>query len=201
MYQPKTLRGQQQRDAIVTAAAKLMHEGGVRATTLDDVLNAAGAGKSQLYHYFSTKDDLAAAVLEHQLTQVLGDQQRFRLETWSGLRAWFDAVLDGQKASGFKGCPVGSLAIEMSATSDELRARVAEAFQRWQSTIEQSFKEMRSRGLIRENAVPAELAQMTLAAIQGGYLLSTAEQDLKPMIQSLKLALVHLRSWRPKAEP
>ncbi len=57
---------------------------------------------------------------------------------------------------------------------------------------------MRRRRLIVAEADPAELAQTTLAAIQGGYLLSTAERDLRPMARSLKLALTYLRSLRPK---
>ncbi|PZR68202.1 MAG: TetR family transcriptional regulator [Solirubrobacterales bacterium] len=201
MQKPKTRRGEERRDAIVHAAAKLIYERGLRGTSLEDILRAADAGKSQMYHYFSSKDDLAAAVLEHQLAQVLGQQQQFRLETWSGLRAWFDALLEGQKARELRGCPVGSLAVEMSATSEELKARVADAFLRWQSTLEQAFEKMRSRGLIETDATPAELAQTTLAAIQGGYLLSTAEQDLQPMARSLKLAYTHLRSLIPKPSP
>lgn len=201
MQKPKTRRGEERRDAIVHAAAKLIYERGLRGTSLEDILRAADAGKSQMYHYFSSKDDLAAAVLEHQLAQVLGQQQQFRLETWSGLRAWFDALLEGQKARELRGCPVGSLAVEMSATSEELKARVADAFLRWQSTLEQAFEKMRSRGLIETDATPAELAQTTLAAIQGGYLLSTAEQDLEPMARSLKLAYTHLRSLIPKPSP
>ncbi|MBA3306757.1 MAG: helix-turn-helix transcriptional regulator, partial [Thermoleophilaceae bacterium] len=63
--EPKTTRGRERKSAIIEAAAALMHERGVRATGLEDVLLASGAGKSQFYHYFSSKDDLAAAVLEH----------------------------------------------------------------------------------------------------------------------------------------
>jgi len=198
MDEPKTPRGQARRAAIVRAAAELMYERGVRAASLEDILDAAGAGKSQLYHYFSSKDDVAGAVIEHQLALVLEEQRRFRLETWSGLRAWFDALLAGQEKRGFRGCPVGSLALEMSAASEELRTRVAVAFRRWELTLAQAFEDMRRRRLIVAEADPAELAQTTLAAIQGGYLLSTAERDLRPMAHSLKLALTYLRSLRPK---
>lgn len=86
----------------------------------------------------------------------------------------------------------------MSAASEELRTRVAAAFRRWELTLAQAFEDMRRRRLIVAEADPAELAQITLAAIQGGYLLSTAERDLRPMARSLKLALTYLRSLRPK---
>ncbi len=201
MREPKTRRGQERRAAIVEAAAELMYERGVRGTSLEDVLEAAGAGKSQLYHYFSSKDDLTAAVVDHQLTQVLGQQEEFRLDTWKGLRAWFDALLEGQQSRKFRGCPVGSLAVEMSAMSAELRARVAEAFRYWQRTLEQAFAGMQRRGLIDAHALPDALAQTTLAAIQGGYLLSTAQHDLQPMVRSLDLAFTHLRSLAAKRSP
>lgn len=194
--EPKTRRGRERRDALVSAAAQLMYERGVRATSLEEILDAAGAGKSQLYHYFASKDDLAVAVLEYQLTQVLGEQRRFRLETWSGLRSWFAALVAGQEARSLNGCPLGSLAVEMSGMGNELGARVADAFLQWQTSLEEAFGDMRARGLLRESAVPSELAEVTLAAIQGGYLLSSAERDIGPMARSLKAALAHLRSFR-----
>ncbi|MDQ3644235.1 MAG: TetR family transcriptional regulator C-terminal domain-containing protein [Actinomycetota bacterium] len=195
MDQPKTQRGRRSRAAIVRAAARLMYERGVRATSIDDVLLAAHAGKSQLYHYFDTKEDVAAAVLEHQLAQVLNQQAAFRLETWTGLRAWFDALLEGQRAGAYRGCPVGSMAAEMSAMSDDMRDRVGAAFSGWQRTLEDAFIEMKSRGRFRPEARPETLAAVTLAQIQGGYLLSTASQTVQPMKQALDGAYANLRSY------
>ena len=42
-------------------AAELFAERGIAATTVDEVLAAAGAGKGQFYHYFRGRDELAAA--------------------------------------------------------------------------------------------------------------------------------------------
>ncbi|PZS33914.1 MAG: hypothetical protein DLM61_04465 [Pseudonocardiales bacterium] len=84
--------------------------------------------------------------------------------------------------------------MEMSATSEELRGRVAEAFARWHDALKQAFATMQSRGLLSVDARPDELAHTRLAAIQGGYLLSTAEQDVLPMVRALELAFTRLRS-------
>ncbi len=193
--QPKTRRGRESREAIVRAAAQLMYERGVRATSVDDVLLAAGAGKSQLYHYFETKEDLAAAVLDHQLGQVLEHQANFRLETWRGVQAWFAALLERQEERACRGCPVGSLAAEMSAVSDELAARVAESFARWRSALAEAFAEMQRNGRLAPQARSEVLATVTLAQIQGGYLLSAASQDLEPMKEALHAAYATLRSY------
>ena len=69
---PATERGRRAR-ADIADAAVLVYQRGVRATSLDDVLAAAGCGKSQLYHYFDDKADLVGAVVDRQLEFVLAD--------------------------------------------------------------------------------------------------------------------------------
>jgi len=46
---PRTARGRATRERIVTAAAALIRERGVAGSSLDDVIERAGASKSQLY--------------------------------------------------------------------------------------------------------------------------------------------------------
>jgi TetR/AcrR family transcriptional repressor of nem operon len=184
-------------DAIINAAAGLMYENGVRGTAVEDVLVESGCGKGQFYHYFADKDDLAAAVLEHQLGVVLRELEQFRLDTWTGIRAWFDALLSGQEQRGFRGCPVGSLAIELSAAGPDMQRRVADAFSRWESVLASGLESMKASRGLDLNARPALLAEATLATIQGGYLLSTAHQDIRPMRTALRGAYEHLRASRP----
>lgn len=184
-------------DAIINAAAGLMYENGVRGTAVEDVLVASGCGKGQFYHYFADKDDLAAAVLERQLRVVLGELEQFRLDTWTGIRAWFDVLLSGQEQRGFRGCPVGSLAIELSAAGPDMQRRVAAAFSRWESVLASGLESMKANRGLDLNARPALLAEATLATIQGGYLLSTAHQDIRPMRSALNAAYARLRASRP----
>ncbi len=198
MVEPKTARGKGRKEAIISAAAALMYDRGVRGTGVEDVLAASGAGKSQFYHYFSDKDDLVASVLEHQLVAVLGELEEFRLDTWSGIRAWFDVLLEGQEQRRFKGCPVGSLAVELSAADADMRGRVDDAFSRLESALAEGLASMKSSGALDRSARPAALAEATLAAIQGGYLLSTVHQDIRPMRTALTSAYTQLRASRAR---
>jgi TetR/AcrR family transcriptional regulator, transcriptional repressor for nem operon len=192
--EPKTAGGRERKRAIVEAAAALVYERGVRATSMGDVGRAAGVGKGQLYHYFSGREELLGAVLDHQLDLVLGEYDGFRTDTWSGLRRWFDGLLVGQQSRGFGGCPVGSLAAEMSIESEALRVHVARAFGAWESSLAASLARMKKRGALSRSARPCELAQVTLAAIQGGYLLSSAAGDIRPMKRALSAAYGRLRA-------
>ena len=198
--EPKTARGMERKSTIIKAAAALMYERGVRATGLEDVLVDSGSGKSQFYHYFSSKDDLVAAVLEYQLLTVLGELGEFRLDTWSGIRTWFDTLLEGQEQRGFRGCPVGSLAVELSACGADMQLRVDDAFSRWESGLARGLTSMKARRALDRSARPEVLAEATLAAIQGGYLLSTAHHDIGPMRTALATAYNQLRASRPPSK-
>ena len=66
-----TARGAATRERIVSAAADLVWEKGAGMTSLDDVMEASGASKSQLYHYFADKDALLREAAELQTRRVL----------------------------------------------------------------------------------------------------------------------------------
>jgi AcrR family transcriptional regulator len=110
-----TERGRRTRASIIDAAATLMYQRGVTATSLDDVLAAAGSGKSQLYHYFTDKADLVAAVIDRQLELVLAAQPALaRANSWSGIDAWAAQILEAHTAPGGPfACPLGTIAIEL----------------------------------------------------------------------------------------
>src|ERR1700748_2347509 len=72
---PLTARGAAPRTRIVHGAADLMYVKGVNATTLDDVREATGTSKSQLYRHFPDKEAVVRAVI------VLRGQQVIERET------------------------------------------------------------------------------------------------------------------------
>ena len=71
-----TAKGERTRGRIVAAAARLMHEGGVAETTIEDVKAAAGVSSSQLYHYFADKEALVQAVIGHQADTIVGTTEQ-----------------------------------------------------------------------------------------------------------------------------
>lgn len=195
---PDTPRGRATRARIVAAAAELMHLRGVGATSIADVLVASDTGKSQMYHYFSGKDRLVEAVLQHQLDQVLDMQRQFDVGTWDGIRSWFDAMLGQQEARAFLGgCPLGSIIAEVGTRDHHLREVAARAFQRWEDVLATGLQALQDRGELRDHADPGRLALETMASIQGGYLLSTTERQRRPMEIALDAAWERIRSYAP----
>ncbi len=99
MPEPTTRRGRDSKARIVSAAAKLMYERGVTATTVDDILAASGTGKSQFYHYFPDKDALVTEVVAYQLDGILEAQSRYALDSWEGIDGWLQALIDVHDSS------------------------------------------------------------------------------------------------------
>lgn len=55
---------------ILTTASHLMLEKGVRATSINDIAQAAGISKGTLYYYYSAKDDIVYDIADRNLTQI-----------------------------------------------------------------------------------------------------------------------------------
>jgi AcrR family transcriptional regulator len=196
--QPKTSRGRRMRRRILETAAQLIHTRGVEATSLDLVLSESGAGKGQFYHYFGSKGELVEAVLRHQMERAVFDEMPAirQLDTWTGIRAWFDRLMTLQEERAFVGgCPVGSMAAEMVDRDAHLREQLAEAFRIKRSHLEKGLTTMLERGELRDGTDTAALALFVEAAIQGATLLSTTEKSLAPMRVALDSAYAHVRSF------
>jgi len=195
--EPVTDRGRETRERIVLSAARLFQESGVSATSVDEILFAAGAGKGQFYRYFESKERLVSAVVSHRVEGYLAGQLEAleRLETWEELEGYLSGLVAGHEERGFLGgCPVGALALELAGEDEDLRRRLAEALAGWQGSLVVGLRGLIDRGLLRDDAVPERLATSLLATVQGAYLLSTVHRDGDVMAEALREALWHLRA-------
>jgi TetR/AcrR family transcriptional repressor of nem operon len=201
---PKTERGRGTRDRIVGGAADLIGRNGVQGTSLDEILALTGASKSQLYHYFSSKEDLARAVVARQTERVLAAQmpQLEHLDSWEAIEGWFDILVSLQERHGCRGgCPIGSLSNELADHDEPARNALIDAFDRWQQYLTRGLAAMQSRGELAEDGDPEALALATMASIQGGLVLARTHRSLRPLRIALNAALAHLQIFDPRSHP
>ncbi|MEV4299808.1 TetR/AcrR family transcriptional regulator [Microbispora rosea] len=192
-----TARGAATRERIVTIAADLMFRQGVAATPLDQVVDACGVSKSQLYHYFPDKDALIAGVIAMQEHLMVSAQkpQLDRVRSMRDLERWRDSlVTDLREHDPPYRCPLGSLASELSCRYDNARRSLAAVFSKWQGLLADGFIRMREGGALDPGAEPGELAVAVVAAMQGGYLLAETMQDERPFLVALDMALDHVKA-------
>ena len=195
--EPMTRRGRASRERFVERAAELFAERGIAGTSVDEVLAAAGAGKGQFYHYFRSRDELAAAAVGHRcaqvvagLTEVLGG-----VSSLAGLEQALAGLVAGFEEAGMPGCPIGTLGTEVAGRNEEARLQAVAGFDAWETAVAGALERTRQGGELRADARPAVLATGLLASIEGGMVLSQARQDMASLRIAVDTGLAQVRTW------
>jgi TetR/AcrR family transcriptional regulator, transcriptional repressor for nem operon len=192
-----TTKGRATRERIVRAASELMLECGVARTTIEDIQEAAGVSTSQMYHYFANKGDLVAAVIDRQTDHVLGRQESelHRVDSIEALHRWRNMMVDVMRGHGcVGGCPIGSLASELSDADPLARASLARAFAQWEALIREGLAAVAARGELPPGLSVDRMALAMLSGVQGGLLLSQVRRDTSPLEAAVDTIIEHLRS-------
>jgi len=195
--EPMTRRGRASRERIVERAAELFAERGIAGTSVDEVLAAARAGKGQFYHYFRSRDELAAAAVGHRcaqvvagLTEVLGG-----VSSLAGLEQALAGLVAGFEEAGMPGCPIGTLGTEVAGRNEDARLQAVAGFDAWERLLAGALERMRQGGELRADARPAVLATGLLACIEGGMVLSQARKDMASLRIAVDTGLAQVRTW------
>lgn len=199
---PITVRGLATRARIIEAASELVAEHGVAGTRLEDVMEASGTSKSQIYHYFANRQALMCAVVEARSKDVLEFQASAleEVKTLEDMRAWSDKVLAINRRNGsVGGCPMGSLASELADRSENAREILVAGFDCWKSYLSGAFRRMQSSGELAMSASADALAIRFLAALQGGLLMAQTTRSTVPLEAALEMALEHVGLLAPAA--
>jgi AcrR family transcriptional regulator len=118
------------RDTILTAAAGLFYEYGVRAVGMAQVVEAAGCGKNLLYRHFPSKAELAAAYLtltRQERERSVAEALRWYPDPAGQLTALVGEIADIVRRPGYRGCPFRNYLTEFPGDDDE-PARVARSY-------------------------------------------------------------------------
>jgi len=192
-----TKKGQATRARILEHAAGLIYANGVHGTNNEELRRAAGVSGSQLNHYFPTKESLVLAVISWQADRVLGLLRREQFDGFrdiEGFRQWADFYV-GYERSYREGCSLGSLASEIIKTDLDVHDELAESFDQWRGIFREGIESMQRSGRLSARADAGQLANLVLAAFQGGMLLAQVSRDLSPLRDALEAAIQHLETF------
>lgn len=195
--EPRTRPGRATRARIIRAAAELVAERGVADTSLDDVRERAHASKSQVYLYFDDRDALMRAVAQATCDAVMDTEadELAGFDSLAGIERYLDrqvALQVERQARG--GCPIGSLVGQLAERDDGARVALADGFGRWEEGLRDGLETMAARGELRKDADPPLLAKQTLAALQGGLVLTQVRRDPDQLRAAADAALALIRA-------
>ncbi|MBI1758645.1 MAG: TetR/AcrR family transcriptional regulator [Actinobacteria bacterium] len=163
------------REALIEATKRLLATKGYEATSPRQIQAASGAGQGSFYHHFAGKADLASVALDELSREMRGDFDR--LATGAAL----DPVRRylGAERNPLAGCRIGRIAMEQSIEMPELRRPVSAYFRHAHDELSTAFNQAGVAG------DPEALADLAIAAVQGGYVLARATGDAGAMHRAL----------------
>jgi len=169
------------RDRIVDASAELFRRQGYPATGVKQIVAAAQAPFGSVYHFFpGGKEQLGAEAIRHsgalyeQLIPAVFDPA---LDVVSATRDFFAAAAAHLVATDYEdACPIATVALEISSSSEPLREACAEVFESWIATGAQRYE---AAGLTAERS--RELTIAMIAALEGAFVLARASRSTEPL--------------------
>jgi AcrR family transcriptional regulator len=138
------------RREIFDAAVHLFLEKGFNETSMREIAEAAGAGKSTLYDYFSSKDEILLSVVEEELNNLTRHAQviaREPIATQEKLRQVIFAYMDylvANEAFFMK------LSLEVQRMAQNSQARIQQARHMYQDVIQGLIETGIQEGSLRQ---------------------------------------------------
>jgi AcrR family transcriptional regulator len=169
------------RDRLVETSAELFRRQGYNATGVKQIVTAAQAPFGSLYHFFpGGKEQLAAeairlsGALYELLIPAVFDPAP---DLPTGVRNFFAGAAEHLKETDYAdACPIATIALETSSSSETLRQACADVFERW---IAAGAARHEDGGFTHEQA--RELTIAMLAALEGAFVLARALRSPEPL--------------------
>ena len=164
------------RNRLVDAMKRLLWQRGYDATSPNQVLEASGAGKGSLYHHFDGKRELAIVAMESRADEILGEAKHIFDGPGTYLEKFEKYLLIPR--NGLEGCRLGRIVQDPSVVEDnQLQRPLKRYFERLHGIMEEEFELARQNGDLVSSISSSQLAIMVISSVQGGFVISRANND------------------------
>lgn len=180
------------RDRIVIAAARLFVERSYHNVGVEELCAAADVRKGSFYHYFSSKAEVAKAVIDlHMhvfLERLAGSPKATPAERLRAIPPAISGIQSDLRAQfgRFVGCPFGNLAAELSTTDEAVRIHLANSLAGLEGQLAAICRAAAADKVLRQGVDPDRLAHSVFAHYQGLILLAklhgSTDTELAPAL-------------------
>jgi len=168
-------KGEKTRRHVLETAARLINVKGYHNTSMNDIIDATGVKKGNLYFHFSCKEDLVFELVEHAKKEygiylcknISGENSREKLTSL------MEAVGRFHSQNGFiGGCVFGNMALEVGDENPRIAELVRSVFMDWAAMIEALVRRGIESGEIPGKTDPAAAAWHMIATLEGAVMMA-----------------------------
>lgn len=169
------------KERIIDASARLLRRQGYAATGMKQIVADAQAPFGSVYHFFpGGKEQLGAEAIRRsgarygELVPAIFDPAP---DVVSATRAFFAGAAEQLRATDYAdACPIATVALEASSSSEPLREACADVFAGWIALVAERLADA---GIA--TATARELAIGLIAALEGAFVLARALRTTEPL--------------------
>jgi AcrR family transcriptional regulator len=181
------------RDRIVERSAELFRRQGFASTGVKQIVAEASAPFGSLYHFFpGGKEQLGAEVIRWSggvYGQLIDAFFLPGADPVTATREFFAGAAETLRDSDYAdACPIATVALEVSSSSEPMRQACADVFDSW---VDAATERLRDSGLPRRRS--RELAISMLASLEGAFVLCRALRSTEPLEVAGKAATASVR--------
>lgn len=196
---PTSMYNMSKRGALLEAGKDLLWERGYAAMSPRDVLRRSGAGQGSLYHFFDGKEALAKEALSEVATEV---RERIAATCGPGSGTGMQRIERFLKADrdAMRGCRLGRMAQDPELP-ESLRLCIASGLDGLEAVLQRAVRDAQLEGGLPRDLDPVALAEVIIAVVQGGYVLSRAHNSSERMARVTNALLASLKKLEPLSLP
>lgn len=191
-------KGDQRREAIVAAAARLFWVNGFSATSIADIARAAGVPQGNMFYYFRTKAELAIAVAD----VFVGETQSLILEAETAspdprerIRFLLQRLGQSNRSRVDNGCPIAAAVRDFRRAAPQASTRAGESFELLVGFVARELQKTGPRP-----SIAMARARGLVIEWQGGISLAHAFGDMTVLTESLRRAEQSLQIGPPTGQ-
>lgn len=180
------------REKILVAGLKLVHERGFGAASVRDIIEAAGVPLGSFTNHFTSKEAFGLEILNLYFAKTREILARtLRNDALSPLARLHDYINANTKPADDDGnrigCLFGNFSAETSYGSEAIRNRLVEIFDEIQAAVEYCLEAAVRAGELPPATECEDVAALIVSSMQGAILLAKAYRSSEPTEQFEKM--------------
>ena len=174
------------RQALVWCGTELLTERGFQVTGIEEILKRVGVPKGSFYHFFKSKDEFGAAVIENyvafyarKMDRIFNNSSNTPL---ARLREFVHNARHGMTKFDFRrGCLIGNLGQELASLDNEFREQLEAVLVSWEERVAACLEEAVAVGEIAPGSDAQALSKFFWIGWEGAILRSKLTRSLEPI--------------------
>ncbi len=193
------------RQKLLLAAFREIHLHGYQAASIQNIINQAGVTKGAFYHHFKSKHDMVVTLIDEVYTNYVENTFVKPIQDTDDPISTLIKVLYGIKEKMSDrdvalGCPLDSLAQEMSPIDEEIQRRIDALYRYKQRKLVAAFKRGQVAGNVKRDVGADSIALFIMATLQGCMGIAKSARSVDVLTQCGEGLIHYLHQLRTESD-